>query len=138
MDATYNIEYERDNFLIEGIQVPGVGVGRDFVGTRGAIQTLSELRGSVFADYSASIHNLRLTSRYIDGVDDVRFRTEVGSFLTHDLSYQLSLKGGSMITATVFNLADRDPPFVNTELNYEQSFGNPVGRFFKVAYSKTF
>jgi iron complex outermembrane receptor protein len=138
VDATYNIEYERDNLLIEGIQVPGVGIGRDFVGTRGAIQTLAELRGSVFADYSASTHNVRVTSRYIDGVDDIRFRAEVGSFLTYDLAYQLSLNGGSTLTAAVFNLTDEDPPFVNAELNYEQSFGNPIGRFFKVAYAKKF
>jgi iron complex outermembrane recepter protein len=138
VDATYNLEYERDNFLIEGVQVPGVGIGRDFVGTRGAIQTLAELRGSTYIDYSASIHNIRFTSRYVDGVDDLRFNTDVGSLLTHDLAYQLSLKGGSTVTATVFNLTDRDPPFVNAELNYEQSFANPLGRFFKVAYAKKF
>jgi iron complex outermembrane receptor protein len=138
VDATYNIEYERDNLLIEGILVPGTGVGRDFVGTRGAIQTLAEVRGSVFADYSSGIHNLRLTSHYLDGVRDLRFNADVGSFITHDLSYQLSLKGGTTVSATVFNLADRDPPFVNAELNYEQPFANPVGRIFKVAFAKKF
>jgi len=138
LDATYNLEYERDNFFIEGIQVPGPGVGRDFVGTRGGIQTLVELRGSTFIEYNASIHNVRFTSRYIDSLQDIRFNADVGSFLTHDLSYQLTLPGSSNVTATVFNLTDRDPPFVNAELNYDQPFANPLGRYFKVAYGKKF
>lgn len=71
-------------------------------------------------------------------MDDVRFDTKVGSFLTYDPAYQLSLQGGSTVTAAVFNLTDADPPFVNAELNYEQPFANPVGRIFKIAYAKKF
>ncbi len=52
LDATYNLEYKRDPFFIEGILIPNAG-GRDFIGTRaGFNQPLPELRGSLFAEYS--------------------------------------------------------------------------------------
>jgi hypothetical protein len=39
----------------------------------------------------------------------------------------------------VFNVADRDPPFVRLiDYNYDPSFGNPVGRVFKLGVGKQF
>jgi len=148
VDATYNLEYERDNFFIEGIRVPIAG-GRDFAGTRGGIQSLPELRGSVFAEYNRSIHNVRLTGRYVDGVTDLRTDPtivdangkldEVASYFTTDVVYRLSMASNLTVTAAVTNVADRDPPRVKTlDLNYDPFFYNPIGRAFKVAVNKRF
>src|SRR5690606_34489551 len=102
VDGSYTLEYERDAAIVEGIQIQAAN---DFVGTRGATGigagTLPELRGSVFIDYSTqwlAPQGVRLTTRYIDGVTDVRAGlavattrgVEIGSFLTHDLVYRLS------------------------------------------------
>jgi iron complex outermembrane receptor protein len=145
VDATYNLEYERDNFFIEGVLVPNVG-GRDFVGTRGGIQALPELRGSVFAEYNRSINNIRITGRYVDGVTDLSpvsrvngKNDEIASYFTTDIVYRLSMPSNLTVTAAVTNVADRDPPVIkNIDLNYDPFFYNPVGRAFKVAVNKRF
>jgi iron complex outermembrane recepter protein len=118
LDASYLLEYRRAALFIEGIEIEDAG-GRDFAGTRGNFATLPELRGSVYLDWGTAVHNVRLTSRYIDGMTDLR-RTvadpvtgrnfEVGSFLTHDLVYRIMLPDDMALTTAVFNLADRDPP----------------------------
>jgi iron complex outermembrane receptor protein len=146
LDATYNLEYQRDPFFIEGILIPTAG-GRDFIGTRAGIQSLPELRGSLFAEFTMGNHALRATGRYIDGVTDLRdvarnpdgSLSEIGSYVTTDLVYQLSLPSNFTITAAVFNVADRDPAAVRlTDYNYDPSFGNPVGRVFKLGLNKQF
>lgn len=149
-DGTYTLEYERDAAIVEGILIQPAA---DYVGTRGAsgigAGTLPELRGSVYLDYSTNWlapQGIRITSRYIDGVTDVRAGlglttqrgVEVGSFLTHDLVYRLSLPSQTTITASVINIADRDPPFARLELSYDPFIANPLGRYYKVLLNKKF
>jgi iron complex outermembrane receptor protein len=61
---------------------------------------------------------------------------EVGSFLTHDLVYLLKLPGETTVSASVFNVTDRDPPLVRLDLSYDPFIGNPLGRYFKVGMVK--
>jgi iron complex outermembrane receptor protein len=147
LDATYNLEFKRDPFFIEGILIPNAG-GRDFIGTRAGLnQSLPELRGSLFAEYASGSHTLRATGRYVDGVTDLRdaarnvdgSRHEIGSYFTTDLTYRLSLPSELTLTGAVFNVADRDPPVVRfTDYNYDPFFGNPAGRAFKLGLTKQF
>ena len=147
LDATYNLEYKRDPFFIEGILVPNAG-GRDFIGTRAGLnQTLPELHGSLFAEYSTGNHTLRATGHYVDGVTDLRdaarnpdgTRDEIGSYFTTDLAYRLSLPSNLSVTAAVFNVADRDPASVRlTDYNYDPFFGDPTGRAFKLGLTQQF
>lgn len=90
---------------------------------------------------------MRLTSRYIDGVTDLRpavadpvtgEQFEVGSFLAHDLVYRVTLPSQTTLTAAVINFTDRDPPFARLELNYDPFITNPIGRSFKLALNKRF
>jgi len=141
-DGSYTLKYERDALLVAGVLIQDKD---DYAGTRGGAGTgsLPKLRGSAYVDYSAGNHGLRWTSRYIDGVTDVRasvpdgFR-EVGSFLTHDLVYRLQLPSDTTFTASVINLTDRDPPLVRLDLSYDPFIGNPLGRYFKIAAIKQF
>jgi iron complex outermembrane receptor protein len=150
VDGTYTLEYERDAAIVEGVQIQAAN---DFVGTRGAsgigAGTLPELRGAVFLDYSTELlaaQGVRLTARYIDGVTDVRAGlatattrgVEIGSFLTYDLVYRLSLPAETTLTASVINLADEDPPFVRLDLSYDPFIANPYGRYFKLLLNKKF
>ena len=65
--------------------------------------------------------------------------SEIASYFTTDLVYRLSLPSDLTFTAAAFNVADRDPPVVRlTDYNYDPSFGNPVGRVFKLGLSKQF
>jgi iron complex outermembrane receptor protein len=146
VDASYLLEYKRDEFFIEGVEIEDAG-GRDFAGTRGSFATLPELRGSVYLDWGTAVHNVRLTSRYIDGMTDLRTAVadpvtgrnfEVGSYLTHDLVYRIMMPGEMTLTTAVFNFTDRDPPLVRLELSYDPFIANPLGRVVKVALSKRF
>jgi len=42
------------------------------------------------------------------------------------------------LTATVFNLFDRDPSAARLEPSYDPFIGNPLGRTFKVGVRKSF
>lgn len=143
-DGTYTLEYEREAAIVEGVLIQPAA---DYIGTRGATGigagTLPELRGSAYVDYSMANMGVRITSRYIDGVTDVRAGlvgagVEIGSFLTHDLTYRLSLPAETTITASVFNFTDRDPPFARLELSYDPFIANPLGRYYRVLLNKKF
>jgi iron complex outermembrane receptor protein len=146
-DATYTLEYKRDASFVEGILVQAAG---DFAGTRGAsglgAGSLPELRGATYVDVGNEMQGLRLTARYIDGVKDIRSsidRTvpqglEVGSFLTYDAVYRLSLPQETTITASVINFTDRDPPLTRLDLSYDPFLANPYGRYFKLLLNKKF
>jgi iron complex outermembrane receptor protein len=87
---------------------------------------------------------LRLTARYIDGVEDIRASlapgpgVEVGSFLTYDAVYRLSLPEETTITASVINMTDRDPPLARLDLSYDPFLANPYGRYYKLLLNKKF
>lgn len=143
-DGTYTLEYEREAAIVEGVLIQPAA---DYIGTRGATGigagTLPELRGSTYIDYSMSNMGLRITSRYIDGVTDVRqglvgAGVQIGSFLTHDLTYRLSLPAETTITASVYNFTDRDPPLARLELSYDPFIANPLGRYYRVLLNKRF
>ena len=70
-------------------------------------------------------------AHFTDGID-------IGSFLTYDLVYRLSLPAETTFTASVINLADKDPPFVRLDLGYDPFIANPYGRYFKVLLNKKF
>lgn len=146
LNGTYNLEYERDRFFIENVELPNLG-NRDFVGTRGAIQALPELRGTVFAEFGRGRNSLRVSGSYIDGVTDLNAGSrlangqndEIPSYFTTDLIYQYKMPSNLSLTAAVFNVADRDPPRVRqADFSYDPLFYNPIGRAFKIALQKRF
>jgi iron complex outermembrane receptor protein len=138
-DGTYNLAYDLGPSVIEGFVVEEAV---DAIGTRGGRGgTQVQWKGSGYIDAGFGAHNLRFTSRYIDGVTDERGAATFGSipggkqidsFLTHDLSYLGNLPGNVTISASVINLTDEDPPFARLDLNYEPFIANPLGRYFKV------
>jgi iron complex outermembrane receptor protein len=141
-DASYYLKYEVDELVVEGVVIDEA---QDFAGTRGGPGSLPDLRGTVFADWSTQRQSVRLTSRYIDGVTDVRPNVapgsrgkEVGSFLTHDVTYRLEMPRQMTIAASVLNFTDRDPPFARLDLNYDTFLGNPLGRQVRMNLSKRF
>jgi iron complex outermembrane recepter protein len=146
LNGTYNLQYERGRFFIENVEVPSIG-NRDFVGTRGAIQALPELRGQVYAEFGHSRHSLRLSGTYVDGVTDLNDgsrdsngqRDEIPSYFTTDLAYRYKMPADLTFTAAVFNLTDRDPPAVRQmDFSYDPLFFNPIGRAVKVEFEKRF
>lgn len=148
IDGTYNLEFETDDLVIEGVVIEAAG---DRVGTRGTSSgTLPQWKASAYIDYGTDMHNIRWTTRYVDGVEDgvspsraAIFATnpvgrEVDSFISSDLSYRLNLPSQVTIGASVFNVFDEEPPFARLDLSYDPFIGNPLGRYYKVSLSKQF
>jgi iron complex outermembrane receptor protein len=143
-DGSYNLEYQLGANYVEGILIDPAG---DAIGTRGGRGgSLPQWKGIAYANLNTGIHNVRVSANYTDGVDDVRVATfatnpegqHVGSFLTFDLAYNVQLPADITVTATVFNVTDRDPPFARLDLSYDPFLANPLGRIYKVIGSKKF
>ncbi len=148
LEGTYNLEFESDALVIEGIVIEQAG---DRIGTRGTSSgTLPQWRASAYVDFGTTMHNVRWTTRYVDGVEDgvtpsraALFATnpngiKVKEWITSDLSYRLSLPSQTTIGASVFNVFDEDPPFARLDLSYDPFIGNPLGRYYKVSVSQQF
>jgi iron complex outermembrane receptor protein len=150
VDGTYNLKYEQEANLIEGIEVRAAD---DYVGTRGTNGSQPRWKGSAFLDLGTGIHNLRWVSRYVAEMDDTRVTTSflafssildgmpgatVDSYLQHDLHYRLQLPARMTVNASLLNVTDEDPPFARLDLNYDPFTGSPLGRVFKLGVTKTF
>jgi iron complex outermembrane recepter protein len=138
-EGTYNFEYKLGANYVEGILIDPA---TDAIGTRGGRGgSLPQWKGSAFVDYAMDIHNVRWTTRYVDGVEDVRVATFatnlngkfVGSYLTHDLTYRATLDNNVSFGLAVINVFDRDPPFARLDLNYDPFLGSPLGRYVKAS-----
>jgi iron complex outermembrane receptor protein len=56
----------------------------------------------------------------------------------HDLIVRWEAPWDTVITASVQNLFDKDPPYVASQFNYDYTTGNPLGRVFEIGAKKTF
>jgi outer membrane receptor protein involved in Fe transport len=43
-----------------------------------------------------------------------------------------------VLTATVVNLTDEEPPYIRSQFNYDYHTYSPLGRTFKVGFRKEF
>ncbi len=122
------------------------------------VLSLPKWRASMFVGAEKSIHAFRWVVNYIDGMHDQRADTrtigaqlggypagtaalggfDIGSFLTHDIHYLLSLPHDYTVSATVTNVFDRAPPFAQITYSYDAFTANPLGRIFKVGIKKSF
>jgi iron complex outermembrane receptor protein len=60
------------------------------------------------------------------------------NFWQHDLIVRWEAPWDSVITASVQNLFDKDPPYAPSQYNYDYTSGNPLGRVFELSVKKTF
>ena len=58
--------------------------------------------------------------------------------MAHDVTWRWTMDEDLTLTATVFNLFDRDPSAARLEPSYDPFIGNPLGRTFKVGVRKSF
>ncbi|MDP3633581.1 TonB-dependent receptor [Phenylobacterium sp.] len=160
LDGSYLLAYENGASFIEGIQVQGA---QELAGAHGGTaggSSFPELRGSLFAEYSRDIHNVRATLRYIDSMQDTRDGrfggtnifgpngavsgyilpegAKLDAFVTTDVTYRVHLPWDTTATVTVANLFDADPPFARRDLSYDPATANPLGRTYKLSVTKRF
>lgn len=162
------VKYDIGQFNLNGVLVSTAYSALGFTNYDRFPGTVSKLRGAAYAEYSRGQHNLRMDMTYVGGATDNRGPTTVqtGSspncnvanaqagtatncqlttlglrvkeFYTFDLTYRLQLPWDTTVTASVFNIFDRDPSAARLEAGYDPFIGNPYGRTFKIGARKKF
>ena len=98
-------------------------------------RTLIEWKARPFLNYRVNNLNLRYVANYVsayDHLDPAGELLEIESLTTHELHARYDAPGGLMLSASVVNLGDEDPPFVTRDMNYDAFAHNPFGRMVKV------
>ncbi|KCZ50959.1 hypothetical protein HY29_06305 [Hyphomonas beringensis] len=142
-DMTYIIEYDVDDFDIEGVAIPGGDRVGQFNRSNFS-RSLPQWKANLFANYAIGNHNFRGVMRHIDSYDDERGdltgngTSEIDSQTTFDLFYTWQSEWDLDIGLSVVNVTDEDPPFAQFDLNYDPYTHNPFGRTFKISVTKRF
>jgi len=145
-EATYIIEYDVDDFEIEGVSIPGGDRVGQFNRSNFS-RSLPQWKANVFANYALGAHNVRAVLRHIDSYEDERGDitplnnrddSELDSQTTVDLFYSWDAPYDIDFGLSLVNAFDEDPPFAQFDINYDPYTHNPFGRTFKVSLSKTF
>lgn len=143
-EASYILEYDVDDFEIEGVVIPG-GDRVDQFNRSNFSRSLPSWKANVFANLSTGDHNFRGVMRYIDSYEDERGdltgngTTDIDSQTTFDLFYTWQSTAWDLdLGLSVVNVTDEDPPFAQFDLNYDPYTHNPFGRTFKISVTKRF
>ena len=147
---------------IGDVNVAGVTVQRAFDGVgllnyQSALYPVPEYKGQAFVDVGFGPIDMRFQGNYTGKLHDQRFDTRTGpfafnndlqtslltgadisKFVTADFNLQVQLPANVVLTGTVTNVFDRDPPFAREDYNYEPFIGNPLGRTYKIGASIRF
>jgi iron complex outermembrane receptor protein len=145
-DATYMEDWDRGNQYLAGTDI----IYDPAYDRAGQAELLSaffsypDWRGNGHIDYRHGPHNLNLSSHYYAGVQDRnRGLTQRDSQVTYDVTYQLELPwftetAATVVTLSVFNFTDEEPPYVRSQFNYDYATYNPLGRTIKLGLRMNF
>ncbi|MEY2756496.1 MAG: hypothetical protein RIR33_274 [Pseudomonadota bacterium] len=142
--ATQVLSYEIDAFSLNGTVLTPAVDGLGFANYSRDGDLVSQWRGNASLNYALGDHNIRYVMRYIQGVKDDRFigtaNEQIDDFITSNLYYQYTLPWDEdfVLSLSVENLTDEDPPFTVQQYSYDPFIGNPLGRTFEVGIRKTF
>lgn len=164
--ATYVIEYKTEATDVAGVTVAPAFDAVGLLNYQTTAYPLPQKKGSIYFEFNTGPHNLRWTTRYIDGYTDQRisifctavvapctsipYKTTAGTpigqangkhidaFVTNDLTYRVFLPWDSTFTASVDNIFDEDPPFARLDLNYDPFTASGLGRTWKFSLTKKF
>jgi iron complex outermembrane recepter protein len=149
-DGTYLLKFDETPYSIEGTPVAS-GV-QERAGTyRASLFTgYNRLRANAYVNWSRDIHNLRWQVRHVSSTTQseatpiaiaaqVQGSTKIAEYWQHDLTYRVELPWETVVTATVMNVFNEDPPFaIGTQYNYDPGSGNPLGRVYSLGVKKRF
>ena len=147
VDGTYGLEYERDPQLdISGdIQLAAGGDLMGFLNyNQGpAFTSKPELKAAAHISYEDDVHYAGLIARYVGEYDDAGapaaypWLATIDSQTTLDLNYVYRGIDDLMISASIVNVTDEDPPAARGDMNYDPFTHNPFGRMMKVTFTYT-
>ena len=152
--ASYYLKYEYADFMFNGVLVSEGYQARGFTNYDRLPGTISDWRANAYAEYGRGVHNIRADLTFVDGAVDNRaptsvqnaagvlvpltFGQKVDDYYSMDLTYRVELPWDTTLTASVFNVFDRDPSAARLELSYDPFIGNVYGRSYKLGIRKHF
>ena len=156
--VTYVIQNSIGDINVAGVRVSQAFDGVGLLNYQSALYPVPEYKGQAFVDFGFGPIDMRLQGNYTGGLHDQRYDTRTGpfainndlggisvltgrditKFVTADYNIQIKLPMDVVLTGTVTNIFDRDPPFAREDYDYEPFIGNPLGRTVKVGASVKF
>lgn len=144
LGGTYLLEYDVDALNFRGIQL------RDKIEAAGYynnptdfdIPPLPRLKGHGFASYASGDWTTSIYMNYISSYDDEKNKNhyrDIDSFVTLDIGLRWEPPtGNTVLTLTVHNIADEDPPAVDWEAAHDNLTHDVKGRRFKLGLKYSF
>ena len=143
-EGTYVLEYKSKDFLeINGAKMAD---GGDFAGFYNVglnpFTPIPELKGNVFAKFSRGNHRISVLARYVDKYEDANNPSpsslaKIDDHVTFDAHYNVALFERALLSLSVINIADEDPPSMAGDLNYDVFTQNAFGRMIKLGFKYT-
>ena len=158
-DVTRTLHNRLSAVTVAGVQVQSAFDGVGLLNYQSALYPLPKWKAQGYLDLGGGPIDARVTVNYTDGLHDQRADTnsgpfapnvniagspiltqgtDIGSFTTVDFNVQIKLPMNVVLTGTVFNIFDKDPPFAREDYDYEPFIGNALGRMFKLGVSTKF
>jgi len=163
VEGTYLLTYDRSDFTLFGADNIVIEAAQDRVGRHELIAefySYPRTRATGFINVNGGDWNLRYQLQFREGTEIIgapcpasgasaacRYDRATGTFSNvgksdnywqHDLTGQYDLPWNATISASIQNLLDEDPPFVQSMYNYDYTNGNPLGRTFKLGVKYRF
>lgn len=146
LEGSYMLSYDIGGILgVSGGSVTTVTI--DAVGNRNESNIGSPLpdwRASFWVDWSSERNNARVIVRHIADYNDDKtaadlWNSVIESWTTVDLHYTYRFANDrTMLSANVTNIADKDPPFADQDLNFEARTHDPFGRQYQIVFRHGF
>jgi outer membrane receptor protein involved in Fe transport len=147
VDGTYGLEYERDAQLDLSGNIQ-LAAGGDLMGFLNYNQGPSftskpELKAAAHVSYEDDVHYAGLIARYVGEYDDAGasaaypWLATIDNQTTFDLNYVYRGLDDLVISASIVNVTDEDPPAARGDMNYDPFTHNPFGRMIKMTFTYT-
>jgi len=160
-EATYLIEYKRGAFALNGAPQIEFAPAEDRAGLHdltGQFFSYPELRANGWLQVNHGPFTARWQTRFTEGTTpafgttlfitvpnpsaafgrDLVATGKAKDYWQHDLIVRWQAPWDALVTLSVQNVFDKDPPYLASQYNYDYTNGNPLGRVFEVGVKKVF
>jgi len=142
VEGTYTIEYKRGALVtLDGFTIAPALDRAGKSELLSAFYSYPEWRGNAYVQFNRDGHNLRWTTRYKAGTDNIVGASvlKTKDEITHDLIYTGTLPWRDVqVTAGIVNIFDRDPPFTRSQYNYDYTNAYFLGRTIQLGLKTRF
>ncbi|BBC73871.1 conserved hypothetical protein [Altererythrobacter sp. B11] len=152
--GSYVIEYKVADVLVEGLPVQAAYDAAGKLNYQTTAYPIPRLKGQAWVQGRLGDHLLRLQLNHVSGYTDQRTGIfgpdatlggaavtagkHIAAFDTVDLAWTWSLRTGTQLSAALFNLFDRDPPFARLDQNFDPFTASPLGFTARFGVSQAF